>query len=248
MPGLSAAATLDLWERAEHLPPTKRAVALAVAAEPHADERTVARLPLGRRDERLLRLRAFQAGDAIDAIATCPTCGERVEFHANVDALVGLAPSGPAPESNTLDVDDVRVTWRALDSDDVAAAAPSATAADAERVLLERAVLTATGPVGRIPPSRLPRAIRAAVSRAMTEADPLAEVVIALTCPACERVFDADIDVAGFVWAELSARAQRILREVAVLARAFGWTEAQILALPERRRAAYLALVRDGIS
>jgi len=248
VPGFSAAATLDLWERAEHLPPVERAVALAGAAEPRADERTVARLPLGRRDERLLRFRDALAGDTIDAIASCPGCGERIEFGTNVAALVAMAPSAPPTEANILDVDDIRVTWRALDSDDIAVAAASATAGEAERVLLERSVLTATGPGGMIAPSRLPDAIRAAVSRAMTAADPLAEVVIAMTCPACERAFDADIDVAGFVWAELNARARRILREVAILARAFGWTEGEVLALAEARRAAYLALVQDGIS
>jgi hypothetical protein len=248
VPGFSAAATLDLWERAEHLPPVQRAVALAVAAEDGAEERDVARLPLGRRDERLLHLRAILAGDTIDAIATCPACGERVEFRSNVDALVALAPSGPARESDTLELGDVRVIWRPLDSEDVAAAAASATPGDAERVLLERSVVTVTGLNGTIEPDRLPDAVRAAVARAMIEVDPLAEVVIALTCPTCERAFDVDVDIAGFVWAELSARARRILREVAVLARAFGWTEAQVLALPERRRSAYLALVRDGIS
>jgi hypothetical protein len=78
----------------------------------------------------------------------------------------------------------------------------------------------------------------------MAEADPLAEIVFSLTCPACSTTFDADLDIAGFVWNELRGRARRLLHEVAVLARAFGWTERQVLALPERRRAAYLDLVR----
>lgn len=248
MPGLSAAATLDLWERAEGLPPVGRAVALAVATEPEADERIVAGLPLGRRDERLLRLRAALAGDAIDAIATCPSCGERVEFSTSVEALMALAPSRPAAESETLDIGDIRVTWRPLDSDDMAAAAAAVSAGEAQRVLLGRSVHSATGPVGKIEPDRLPGAVRAALSRAMTVADPLAEVVIALTCPACGNALDADVDVADFVWAELNGRANRILREVAILAGAFGWTEQQVLALSEQRRAAYLAMVREGVS
>ena len=54
--------------------------------------------------------------------------------------------------------------------------------------------------------------------------------------------------LAGFVWTELSGRARRVLGDVATLARAFGWTEGQVMALPEKRRAAYLALVRDGVA
>ena len=54
------------------------------------------------------------------------------------------------------------------------------------------------------------------------------------------------MDVGSFVWAELHAHGRRVLREVDVLARAYGWTEAEVLALGERRRAAYLALAEDG--
>ncbi|HEX2516118.1 MAG TPA: phage baseplate protein, partial [Chloroflexota bacterium] len=38
-------------------------------------------------------------------------------------------------------------------------------------------------------------------------------------------------------------RARRLLREVHTLARAYGWREAEILALPGRRRQTYLDLV-----
>ena len=65
-----------------------------------------------------------------------------------------------------------------------------------------------------------------------------------IVCPACGAAYVADLDVAGFVWAELRASAQRLLGEVDTLARAYGWTEPDVLALGERRRAAYLELAR----
>jgi len=46
-----------------------------------------------------------------------------------------------------------------------------------------------------------------------------------------------------FFWAELAAEAKRLLREVDALARAYGWREADILALSSQRRHAYLELV-----
>jgi hypothetical protein len=48
------------------------------------------------------------------------------------------------------------------------------------------------------------------------------------------------------VWTELRAHARRLLREVDVLARAYGWTEPDVLALDERRRAAYLELAAEA--
>ena len=66
---------------------------------------------------------------------------------------------------------------------------------------------------------------RAAVTAAIAEADPLAEVLVGLTCPACDRAFSADVDVAEFAWRALRDAGRRLLGEVDALARAYGWTE-----------------------
>jgi len=248
MPGLTAAATLDLWEQADDLPPVERAIALAVAADPSSDAAAVARLPLGRRDRRLLRLRSELTSRPLDATAACPACGERVEFAADAQALAAMADGAVASVSEALEAEGYSVSWRPPDSDDVIAASTAGTAAAAERILLARCVTVASGPRGAVDAAELPPAVRDAVSQAMAAADPLAEIVVSVTCPACGISFEADLDVAGFAWSELRARARRLLHEVALLARAFGWTEGQVLALPERRRAAYLDLVGGDVA
>ena len=148
-----------------------------------------------------------------------------------MDALLGGAEPRPAAP---LELDGWVVVWRPLDSRDVAAAAEAGDAAAAEHVLLARCVESARGPNGAVDGPALPPVVREALVRAMAEADPLAEVLVDLACPACETTFVADLDLGAFVWAELSARARRLLREVDVLARAYGWTEAEVLALGER--------------
>jgi hypothetical protein len=120
--------------------------------------------------------------------------------------------------------------------------------AAAERVLLLRCVLSATGPDGDVDGTELPPGVRAAVGEAMAAADPLAEVLVDVSCPACSTAFVADLDLGGFVWAELRAHAQRLLRDVAVLARVYGWTEPEVLALDDVRRAAYLELAREAVA
>jgi hypothetical protein len=49
-------------------------------------------------------------------------------------------------------------------------------------------------------------------------------------------------DIEEYFWVEVAARAMRILREIHILARAYGWREADILAMSTRRRQAYLEL------
>jgi hypothetical protein len=223
MPDLSAAATLDLWEAAGRLGPVERALALAAVAEP-AEVDELARLPLGRRDALILRL----AGRALEATATCPACGETAEFSVDTAALLARDASAAL---------DVGVQWRPVDSTDLAAASEAPDAAAAERVLLERCVTSEV---------ELSDDVRAELAEAMAAADPLAEVLVDVVCPACETHFVADLDVSSFVWAEVHARAQRLLRDVDVLARAYGWTEAEVLALGDRRREAYLALAEGS--
>ena len=55
---------------------------------------------------------------------------------------------------------------------------------------------------------------------------------------------DAELDIAAFFWDELALRVPRLLDDVADLAHAFHWSEADILALPVARRSFYLSRVR----
>jgi hypothetical protein len=244
MPDLSAAATLDLWQAAERRGPVERTLVLAAAADPAAGGEELARLPLGRRDARLLRLHTALAGPGLEATALCPACGEQAEFTVDASSLARQAAEGVAPAP--VEAAGFVVVWRSPDSRDLAAAAETGEAPDAERVLLERCVTAAAGPDGEVEGPALPLEVREALAQAMTDADPLAEVLVDVACPACGTGFVADLDLGSFVWAELGARAQRLLREVDVLARAYGWTEAEVLALDDRRRAAYLELASGG--
>jgi hypothetical protein len=81
----------------------------------------------------------------------------------------------------------------------------------------------------------------ARVAEALEALDPLADIALDAACPSCGAANELQFDAAAFVWRELAARAPRILREVAELARTFHWSERDILAMPASRRAFYLA-------
>jgi hypothetical protein len=240
MVGLEPIRALDLWERAQPLGPIERAVELAAAAAPAAARDDVAALPLGRRDARLLALR----DTALEATAGCPACGETVEFSPDAAQLLEVQPAPVVP----LETDGFTVRWRPPDSRDALAAAAAPGPAAAHRILLERCVLAAGGPAGPTDATELPAAVCDALDAAMAAADPLAEILIDLACPACATAFGADLDVASFVWAELDAAAHELLGEVDELARAYGWSEPEVLALSDRRRAAYLRRLREAVA
>lgn len=239
MPGPSPDILLRLWEEAEPLDAVERAVALASLAGA-ADT-----LALGVRDARLLELVGEVAGPALESVAACPACGEQVSIGLDVDELLALGGAGERDRNRMLVVraGGHEVTARCLDSRDMASASATGDVHAAERLLLERCVVRAEGPAGPVAATSLPPEVQEAVAEAVGAADPLAEVLVDLACPACGEAFTAEVDVAAHTWTVVRGRARSLLADVDALARAYGWTEPEVLALSETRRAAYLALV-----
>ncbi len=82
----------------------------------------------------------------------------------------------------------------------------------------------------------------AELSAQLDALDPGAVLGFALNCPACGHGWSAAIDVGCALWSELQRAAERALIEIDALARAYGWTERDVLSLSPVRRAAYLQL------
>ncbi len=61
--------------------------------------------------------------------------------------------------------------------------------------------------------------------------------------PQCPHRWPVTLDIASFFWNEIAVQAKRLCHEVHVLARAYAWREADILAMSERRRQYYLNMV-----
>ncbi len=239
---LSAGATLAAWEAGAGQHPLDRALTLLQAAQPGASRGALAALPVGERDVRLLRLRAATLGPSLAAFTACPACGERLETAFDTTPLLD-AP--PADEGHEAQGGGVRMRFRLPDSRDLAAAARGGSVGRARRTLAERCVLEAVRDDGAaVAPSELPEEAAAALSEAMGRAAPAADVTLALSCPACGHGWEAGLDVASVLWAEVAARARALLREVHTLAAAYHWGEAEILAMSPARRRAYLQMVQ----
>jgi hypothetical protein len=53
------------------------------------------------------------------------------------------------------------------------------------------------------------------------------------------------LDIITFFWMEIKTRARRLLTEVHLLARTYGWSENDILTMSPRRRTMYLQMVTE---
>jgi hypothetical protein len=232
---------LDVWEVAAALPPPERALALLAAACPEQPADTLARLSVGQRDARLMTLREWAFGPRMVSVAACPRCGGQLELSFEV-ADIRVPPAEP-PELLTLAIDGHEVRFRPLNGMDLVALARAGARADGARFLLGRCLLSARRGGEEQQPDDLPDEIVQAVVQTMAEADPQADVELALACAACGHRWLAPFDIVSWFWSEIDAWACRLLRDVHSLARAYGWSEADILALSPWRRQFYLKMV-----
>ncbi|MEW7847655.1 hypothetical protein AB2N08_03045 [Massilia aurea] len=222
---------LRVWETGAHASPTRRGVLLMGAALPLLPVEALLGASIGHRDAWLLNLREALFGSHIECLTSCPRCGEQSEIAFQT---TDIRATHAAPQ-HQCHIGEAR--FRLPDSADLLAIEGVRDAAAAEQALLQRCRLDDAdkpGPFGA--------GIAEAAILAMSRADPQAEVLLALACPACGHRSTALFDIVAHLWCELDHWAGSMLRKVHVLASRYGWSEDSILAMSGARRAAYLDL------
>jgi len=239
---VSAPELLEVWERELGAPPFEQALAILSAASPTTTRETLARWCIGRRDDGLLRIREWAFGPNLAILAECPRCNEQLETTVPVESLRAPVQIAQNPEF-TLTWSDYAVACRTPNSEDLAAC-QGQNHTECRQTLLRRCVIDSR--CGNIPvgAQSLPAQTIDTIIARMAEADPQAQTLIDLTCPQCGYRWDEVFDIASFFWSEIDAWARRLLREVHVLASAYGWTEMDILPLSPTRRQIYLAMAQ----
>jgi hypothetical protein len=238
---LSAHDLLVVWELGEEQHPLDRALTILAAAYPELTWDELATLSIGQRDARLLALRERTYGPRLESFVECPQCSESLEFEV---LAADLCATETAEEELALQLsrDGFELRFRLPDSRDLAAVLECRDLSAAHDLLVQRCVLEARRGGTPVAGSELPADIAAELSLSMSEHDPQAEVLIDLRCPGCQHRWQALFDIVTFFWTELSAQAQRLLREIHTLARAYGWRETDILGMSARRRQFYLEM------
>ena len=240
MRALSANDIVQMWEWGQDKHHVDRALGLLALACPELTPEQLRSLTIGQRNSRLLALREKTLGPMLKGVAKCPQCGASLEFSVEVGAI--RRPE-PAEQVYSLQVDSLTMRFRPLNSLDLAAIVGLIEVGAARLCLIERCLVEATQEGQPLGAAELPASALATLVDALTERDPQAETRFQLTCAACSHRWSALFDVVSFFWTELAARAERLLVEVHALARAYGWREADILAMGEVRRHFYLELV-----
>lgn len=235
----SSEEVLKAWESGRDQHPIDRAITILSLALPEESFGELAMLTIGKRDSLLLAQRVMTFGPDIAILIKCPSCGERLEMTINADDISvaegkfdGLATSGRA-----------EVSFRLPNSLDLAAAIASPDISSARRLIIERCIVDARVDGAPVSIDHLPEDLISKIVDGMAEGDPQADILLDVECPNCGRAWQALFDIILILWREISAEARRIFMDVHTLAKAYGWSERDILAMSPTRRQSYLEMV-----
>jgi hypothetical protein len=218
---------LDLWERGVGLDRWRRDDALLADHAPRG---------LGARNAALLALRNSLFDRVWPLKSSCPACETDCAFEVDSVVLAECLRL-PGEPSMSFEWDGRSLTARAPTIDDLTAISRATDPAGAARALLARCI------GGDLDLAAVDDAAIDELGQRLERLDPGALVSFQLDCPACRHEWPAVLDVGEALWLELQRSAERTLADVDTLARAYGWTEAEVMELSPTRRAAYLQLV-----
>ncbi len=243
MRSLSTRELLDVWHRGVSESLYRRPLTLLEAACPEAVPEKLSAMSIGRRDANLLTLRERVFGPDLSSVTTCSACGERLELNFRVSDIQVKAEIKQL-DKLSLDVDGYEVEFRLPNSLDLPLIAGQPDVGSARQLLLERCVTRVNHDDRDVGLEEVPSEIMDAVTARMAEADPQADVQLALACPACGNEWQATFDIVMFFWTEIETWVRRVLHEVHALASAYRWRETDILEMSPWRRQFYLNLVK----
>jgi hypothetical protein len=246
MRGLSEQDLLHVWESGAVQHPLDRALTMLSPAYPTASRSMLAQLSIGQRDTCLFALRELTFGSRLTGTATCPSCKERIEFSLNLRDM-GFLEEAEALSQNldqriyTHTIDSYQLHVHTPTSLDIAMVAKQRN--DDPIALLHRCITQVTQDGTRVDLTVLPEIVANRLVSFMAECDPHAEVELDLTCAVCQHRWSLLFDIVTFFWIEIAAQAKRLLRDVHMLACAYGWRETDILTMSATRRQLYLEMV-----
>ncbi len=240
MKSFDEAFLLSVWERAADLPRGRRAVAVLSATRPTSG---LAHAPVGFIDREILDLRESLFGSILSTRVHCPHCGEAHDCELDIRDVRDNPPRiADATPVARLSVEGANILCRAPTPSDLDAIA-DLSGQSAIVSLLDRVIIEAERDGLPLPPSNWTDEMIAATSESLQRLDPQAATKLRFDCPACVHAWEEPFDPITYFWNELENWAHALLQDIAALARAYGWTEPEILTLSPRRRRHYLNLL-----
>ena len=247
MKGLTALQLLDVWEQGHSYPIFHRALFLLAAASDDLGMDDLLSMNIGKIDAALIDLRDLTFGPMINCLESCPVCNSPLELPLRISDLKANA-SDISSESLSIISGEYEIDFSLPTSRDLIAISSYNNIEKAKDLLLRRCItqIRRNGRVCSKVSSNdvpIPDRSREEISKRMREIDSQANVEINLICPSCGSDWQRVFDIATFFCREIDIWALRTLREVHILASAYGWSEKEIVEMSQWKKDLYMEMV-----
>jgi hypothetical protein len=235
---------LALWGDSARATPHQRLAALLGACGHPPD--AIANDTLGERNRRLMLLHDSLIGRPIEARVDCPTCHTANIFAIPVAEMLALPRTGSTKAAAVVRHGPRDLQFRLPTMADIGILARSdgGSGLKLRHAVLARCLLHEPAmPPNDATIAALDDGMIAAVEAAFDAADPLANIMVESACSDCGAAVAASVDIAQFVAADIDSFVAGLLRDIDMIASGYGWSEREIMALPARRRADYVAMI-----
>jgi len=240
---LKAHELVKLWEVTAGKQMWQKALLMLAAIYPDEPLDNLALLSLGNRNAKLFRLRESLFGTEMNANSSCSECDEKIEFQLDTQRIC-------SPDISVWDGDEISLSHgaehslcRPANSYDLRDILPILEIEGpdvAERELVFRCILQFKKDSVLQPVETISDDLISVISDKIKKSDIHSQILCRINCPECENSWAEPFDIASYLWHEIKDKAQIILSEVQMLAKAFGWWEGDILSLSDIRRKYYL--------
>lgn len=187
------------------------------------------------RDRLLAALYVRSFGMRVESTVRCQFCEQPFDLDFALDEVLESLRAGPAAAARRDEAgffrlaDGRRFRLPCGADEDAVVGLP---AADRESTLLRRCVVDGS-----------PEADPEALALAMREAAPLLDLVVEAQCPECQRPQSARFDLQHYLLARILDERRLRTWEFHRLARAYGWSRAEILGLSRSQRRLHVELI-----
>jgi hypothetical protein len=185
----------------------------------------------------LLLLTSLEGRDELDLVLRCPSCTERFELTLAIDEALAFAPAEP-DVALEVEIDGGTLSLRRPTGADQQAWSQAGYLNEEYARLGVLRSLLLTAPATGIMPSSLQQ-----LEQLLEEHDPMVCFTLEAVCPFCDATSAHEVPLTDLALRELQLAQNRLLETVHRLAARYGWSEAEVLAVPAWRRARYLALI-----
>ncbi|OPY54280.1 MAG: hypothetical protein A4E49_01099 [Methanosaeta sp. PtaU1.Bin112] len=247
MKGLTALQLLDVWEQGHAYPISQRSLLLLAAARDDLEMDDLLSMSIGKIDAALMDLRDLTFGPMINCLESCPVCNSLLDLPMRMPDLKANA-SDISTESFSIISGEYEIDFRLPTGSDLIAISGHNNIEKAKDLVLRRCItqIRRNGLVCsniRSNDILIPERSREEISKRMREIDPQANIEINLICPSCGSDWQRVFDIATFFCMEIDIWALRTLREVHILASAYGWSEKEIVGMSQWKRQLYMEMV-----